>query len=354
MHSTPDRSTRVVRWPARLAATITTAAAVALTGCGAGGAQVEQTESGLTRLVVDYGATANTAQLSLGIRRGIFERHGLEIQQLPGTGASANSVALLLNGQIQLAVGEITAVPAAVAAGFPVQIVASMMADYTSPTGDVFSLVVAGDSDIRSFADLQGRRVAVNALESIFDLSVLEAVRAAGGDPAAVELVAVPMEDQVAALRQGRVDAVNTVQPFAGRLVADGFRSVGNPVTEALGPRSVSGVLTASQQFVEQNPDAVGRFVRAWDEATRYANEHPEEIRATIAELTGAPPEAVARLPLPWYVSGVDRRSAEAVTRLMVEHGRLETAPALDAFVWAQAPEATGLTTPPQHLQISG
>lgn len=336
-----------------LAAGLAAGMAVAVSACGAGGGEPATTEAGLTRLVVDYGATANTAQLTLGVQRGIFERHGIEIEQLPGTGASANSVALLLNGQIQLAVSEITAVPAAVANGFPVQIVTSMMADYSGPAGDVFSLVVPADSDIRSFADLSGRSVAVNGLESIFDLTVFEAVQQAGGDPAAVEVIAIPFEDQVAALRQGRVDAIATVQPFAGQLLVDGFRSIGNPAAAALGPRSVAGVLMASQQFVEQNPDALGRFVRAWEEATRYANEHPDEIRQTIQETTGAPPEAVARLPLPWYVSGVDRRSAELVAALMVEHGRIESAPALDAFTWSQAPDATDLTTPPPGVQVS-
>jgi hypothetical protein len=79
----------------------------------------------------------------------------------------------------------------------------------------------------------------------------------------------------------------------------------------------------------------------------------PDEIRQTIQESTGAPPEAVAQLPLPWYVSGVDRRSAELVAALMVEHGRIEAAPALDVFTWSQAPDATDLTTPPPGVQVS-
>jgi NitT/TauT family transport system substrate-binding protein len=354
MPATARRGTRPApRRRTLLTAGLAAGVAVALGACGAGSGPPVTTEAGLTRLVVDYGSTANTAQLALGVQRGIFERHGLEIEQLPGTGASANSIALLLNGQIQLAVGEVTAVPAAVANGFPVQIVTSMMADYSGPTGDVFSLVVPEDSDVRSFADLSGRSVAVNGLESIFDLTVFEAVQQAGGDPAAVEVVAIPFEDQVAALRQGRVDAISTVQPFAGQLLSDGFRSIGNPAAAALGPRSVTGVLTASQQFVEQNPEVVGRFLRAWEEATRYANEHPDEVRQTIQETTGAPPEAVARLPLPWYVSGVDRRSAQLVAELMVEHGRIDPAPPLDAFTWSQAPDATDLTAPPPGVQVS-
>ncbi|MEU6646692.1 ABC transporter substrate-binding protein [Saccharomonospora sp. NPDC046836] len=329
-------------------------AGLTLTACGADGGQTESTESGPTRLVIDYNATANNAQLALGIERGVFERHGIEIEQVPGSGASSNSVALLINGQIQLAVSEITAVPAAVAAGFPVQVVTSLAADYESPEGDAFSLVVPGDSPVRSFADLAGRTVAVNGLESIFDLTLREAVRQAGGDPGAVEIIAVPFEDQLAALRQGRVDAISTIEPFAGQLLADGFRSIGNPSAAALGPRSVAAVLMASRQFVAENEDVMRRFQQAWEEATRYANDHPDEVRQTIASTTGAPAEVVADLPLPWYVSGIDRRSAELIAELMVDQGRLQTAPPLEEFTWPAAPDATDLVTPPRGLTVTG
>ncbi|MFD4675989.1 ABC transporter substrate-binding protein [Lentzea sp. NPDC058450] len=330
------------------------AASLTLAGCSSEGGGLQTTESGRTRLVVDYNPTANNAQLSLAISRGLFQKHGIEIEQVPGSGASANSVALLLNGQVNLAVTEITAVPAAVGARFPVQIVNSLSADYRSPQGDAFSLVVPQDSPVRSFRDLAGRTVAVNGLKSLFDLTVTEAVRKEGGDPAAVRIIAVPFEDQLTALRQGRVDAISTIEPFAGQLLAGGFRSIGNPSTAALGPRSVAAVLMASRDFVQRNPDVMRRFTEAWAEATRYANDHPDEVRQTIASTTGAPAETVARLPLPWYVSGVDRRSAQLITKLMVDQGRLESEPALTDYTWAEAPDATDLTTPPRGLEISG
>ena len=350
----PDRPPPPRRHAGLVAAALATALTVLLGACTGSPDRIETTADGLTRLVVDYSATANNAQLALGVEQGIFARNGFAIEQVPGSGASANSVALLLNGQVQLAVTEITAVPAAAAAGFPVEIVTSLATDYRSPQGDAFSVVVAADSPIRSFADLAGRTVAVNGLRSFFDLTLLEAVRRGGGDPRAVDVLAVPFEDQITALRQGRVDAVSTLEPFAGQLISQGYRSLGNPATEALGPRSVPSVLMAAQEFVDRRPDVMARFQRAWDEATRYANDNPDEIRATIVETTGAPAEAVADLPLPWYVSGIDRRSAELIARLMVEQGRIETAPALDRFTWVGAPDATDLQNPPRALEVSG
>lgn len=326
-----------------------------LVACGGAGSQAETTESGMTRIVVDYSGTANNAQLALGVERGIFARNGLQVEQNPSSGASANSVALLLNGQIQMAVGEITSVPAAVARGFPVEIVTSLATDYQSPQGDAFSVVVPASSPVRSFADLQGRTVAVNASESIFDLALRQAVRQAGGDPASVNIIAVPFEDQGAALRQGRIDAVSTIEPFAGQLTTDGFRSIGDPNAAALGPRSTAAVMFSSSQFVDENPDVMRRFIQAFSEATQYANDNPEEVRRTIVALTGAPPAAIADLPLPWYVSGVDRRSAGLIAQLMVEQGRLRPPPpALDQFTWTGAPDATDLVNPPRGLQVSG
>ncbi|WP_040541160.1 ABC transporter substrate-binding protein [Mycolicibacterium vaccae] len=336
-----------------LCATLATAA-VATCGCAVDLGRVETTGDGLTRLAIDFSPTAVNAQLTLGAERGIFARHGLALEQVPGAGASAASVALLLNGQIQLAVSEITAIPTAVAAGFPVEVVTSLATDYRSPQGDAFSVVVAGDSPVQSFADLQGRTVAVNGLRSFFDLTVLESVRRSGGDPELVSVVAVPFEDQVAALRQGRVDAVSTLEPFAGQLLRSGFRSIGNPAATALGPRSVATVLMGAKEFIDRNPDVMHRFILALQEATAYANAHPDEVRRTISQTTGAPPEAVAALPVPWFITGIERRAAELTTRLMVEYGRIESAPAVDDFTWPESPDATDIATPPRDLQVTG
>jgi len=327
--------------------------AIGVSGCGVDLGRVETTESGLDRLAIDYSPTAVNAQLTLGVERGIFARHGIEIERRPGAGASAASVALLLNGQIQMAVTEITAVPTAVAAGFPVEVVTSLATDYRSRQGDAFSVVVAEESPIRSFADLQGKTVAVNGLRSFFDLTVLESVRKTGGDPGAVSVVAVPFEDQVAALRQGRVDAVSTLEPFAGQLLRSGFRSVGNPASTALGPRSVATVLMGSKEFVDRNPEVMHRFLDALHEATEYANGHPAEVRRTISETTGAPPEAVAQLPVPWFISGVERRAAESTTKLMLDYGRIDRAPAVDEFTWSESPDAYDTRTPPRDLEVT-
>lgn len=215
-------------------------------------------------------------------------------------------------------------------------------------------MVVAQGSPIRSFADLAGRTVAVNGVRSFFDLTVLESVRQSGGDPDMVSVVAVPFEDQVAALRQGRIDAVSTLEPFAGQLLRSGFRSVGNPAATALGPRSVATVLMGSKEFTDSNPDVMRRFITALQEATEYANSHPAEVRRTISETTGAPPEAIAQLPVPWFITGIERRAAELTTQLMVDYGRIESAPAVDDFTWSESPNATDIVTPPRDLQVTG
>ncbi|WP_280402372.1 ABC transporter substrate-binding protein [Nocardia carnea] len=346
----PTRASRRNR--GRIGVVSAVVALLALTACTGDPGRIERTEAGLARLAIDFSPTANNAQLTLGVERGIFARHGIEIDQRPGTGASAGAVALLLNGQIQLAVSEITAIPTAAANGFDVDVVTSLAVDYETPAGDASALVVPETSPIRSFADLEGRTVAVNGLRSFFDLTVLEAVRLDGGDPERVSVVAIPFEDQVAALRQGRVDAISTLQPFAGVLTRDGFRSVGNPAAAALGPHSVTTVLMGAGEFVEANPDVVRRFLTALAEAGRYANEHPDEVRRTIIETTGAPAEAIAQMPVPWYITGIQRPAAERTVDLMARYGRIDDRLPLGEFVWAGSPDAT-LTEPPRDLAVT-
>jgi NitT/TauT family transport system substrate-binding protein len=306
----------------------------------------------MTKLAARFAPNANTAPFSLGADKGIFRKHGIDLVTVPGSGAGATAVALLLNGEVQLAPTDVTAVPLAVTGGFKVQVIASLSADYRSLNGDAYAVIVPNNSSVRTFRDLEGKTVAVNGLKSFWDLEVSEAVSKAGGDPKGVQFVAVPFSDQVAALKQGRVDAVTTLQPFANQLVAAGYRSIGDPAAAALGPRSVGSVIMASKKFLDEHPDVIKRFLAAWAEVVQYANDHPDEVRATISATTGAPAAAVASTPLPWYVSGVDRKSAQAFATLMVKHGLIRKAPPVDDFVWRQAP-AANLSTPPKGITVA-
>ena len=70
-------------------------------------------------------------------------------------------------------------------------------------------------SAIRSPRDLAGKKIAVNTLRNIVELTARSALETAGVDPGSVTFVEVPFPDMAAALQSGKVDAAFTVEPFS-------------------------------------------------------------------------------------------------------------------------------------------
>jgi NitT/TauT family transport system substrate-binding protein len=332
---------------------VTFVAAGALSACGTSGSASSSSRG--TVFKIAYTKNANTAALTLGIQQGFFHAHGIDLEgYAPSSTAGSSLVPLLINGQIQASVTDVTAVPSAVSKGIGVQVVASVVADYESSAGDAFSVIVSRDSGITSFKDLEGKTVGVSGLSSFWALEVEEAVRKDGGDPSQVKLLNVDLPDQVAAMQEGRINAVSTLPPFSGQLAAAGFRVLGDPAQTALGPQSIGTTIMASTSYLSAHSNVMQQFLAAWAESVQYANAHPSAVRKVIAQTTGAPAAVVAKLPVPWYVSGVSRTSAEAFMRLMVRYGLLSKPLPVNQVVWAQAPAAASLTTPPPGIGSLG
>ena len=78
----------------------------------------------------------------------------------------------------------------------------------------MLTIVTGPASGIRSPRDLAGKRVAVNTVRNIIELTARSALETAGVAPDTVRFVEVPFPDMATALQDGRVDAAFMVEPF--------------------------------------------------------------------------------------------------------------------------------------------
>src|SRR5690606_20177235 len=100
------------------------------------------------------------------------------------------------------------------------------------------------------------------------------------------------------ALERGDVDAIWQVSPNVQTALDRGFEPIMSPFTQA-DPDGVLGHWLTSQQFAQQNPDTVRAFVDAMAEANGYAEEHPDEVRATIVKNLKFDEATLAKSTLP-------------------------------------------------------
>jgi ABC-type nitrate/sulfonate/bicarbonate transport system substrate-binding protein len=165
----------------------------------------------------------DVAPIYLGKQKGFFSNRNIELTLETGQGGAA-IVPGVVSGQFQFGFSNVTSLLIARERGLPLKVVSNGVASTGKDKAD-YSGVVTRDDSIKTAADLEGKRVAVNTLKNIGDSTIRASVRKAGGDPSWIKFVELPFPDMPAALEAGRVDAIWVVEPFLSAAVGAGGTS---------------------------------------------------------------------------------------------------------------------------------
>lgn len=322
-----------------------TAAGLALTGCSGGspsGAGSSPATNGasadsgdLTPVTVGLLPIATSAAVPLGIEEGIFEKHGLDVTIQSGQGGAALLPAVS-SGTMEFAVGNPQSILLANGQGLDMKIIAGYSTSYENvddPEDKAPSGVVAlADSEISTWADLEGKRVAVNTLNTQGHLTIMQSVEADGGDPESVEFTEIGFPDQLAQLEQGNIDAAWFPEPFLNqarsqddiRFIGDSLRAIDN---------LYSMVTFTSGAYAEANPEVVDAFRDAIAESTELAMTDEEAFRSAIVDFTGMDAEVVGALNLEYLSADLDRSVLAELSATAHKFGFLDSEPDLDQTI---------------------
>lgn len=257
------------------------------TGCTTS-ASGENTGGETSSVRVTTDGTMTSAAIHLGIEQGFFEDLDLNLEVSDSPNPSS-SVAALQSSQVDIAaiplVPNITAqsqkidlVSFAPAAGYP--------SDSESwPEYDTSGIYGRPDSGISSPADLEGKKVAVNARKAVFEAYVQDAVVNDGGDPEKIEWVALDFGSQIEALRTGEVDVATLSMPFTFEAEANGAELLWSPGA-AFFEGGLNSTWLASPDMADDT-ETLDKFRSAILQSNEYANENREEAIEMASELTG-------------------------------------------------------------------
>lgn len=184
------------------------------TACGSddGGGDASGDSGQPDKVTVGVIPILDVAPIYLGVEKGFFEKHNIDLTLEQAEGGAA-IVPAVVAGQYQFGFSNVVSLLLASSQGLPLKVVSNGN-NSTGVDEDFAALMVKGDSPIESPKDLEGKTVAANTLKNIVDTSVRASVRKAGGDPTKVKFAALPFPEQPAALASGQVDAVFVVEPF--------------------------------------------------------------------------------------------------------------------------------------------
>lgn len=213
-----------------------------------------------------------------------------------------------------------------------------------SPCESGERIFVRTDSDIRTPADLKGRRIALPLIANrLFDMDrqvylkpYLTALRGAGLTLADVHIVDTPFERPklrdappeprnffevagemfLAQLRRGEVDAVSTVVRPSG--VEDLRELYASHDDEALIARGELRALLVSGPLLREHRDVVVAFVKCLLRAGDWAAAHPGEVLGLVARDIGLADDALKRREID--MASWSRVGCSDFDRLIMEH----------------------------------
>jgi NitT/TauT family transport system substrate-binding protein len=258
----------------------------------------------LTKLKVGVLPISAMAPLYLGQERGIFARHGLDIEPVVAQSGAA-IVPAVLSGDQQFGFANVVSLMVARDKGLPMKIVAQGSSSGPGPSQRFEAVIVKGDSPIRSPRDLEGKTMSVNALNDIGGVVISAALQKLGVDTRTIRFVEIGFPDANAALDAGRIDAAYQGEPFLRQALDSGDRAVlyQDPV---LGRQVAVADYFTSEQEQQQNPDVVRAFRAAMDESLEYANAHEDEAREITTRITSVPESIAQRMVMPGWDPNLD------------------------------------------------
>jgi NitT/TauT family transport system substrate-binding protein len=315
-------------------------AGAALTACGSGSSTAGSPSStagsssatgsstaaaGSTKVTVGVLPILDVAPLYLGVQKGIFTKHGLDVSIKAAQGGAA-IVPAILNGEMQFGFSNVVSLLTAREKSIPIISVAGGSSSTGNADQDINAVLVSKGSTLKTAKDLEGKKVAINALNNIGDVTISTAVKKAGGDPTKINFVEVPFPDMPAQLASGTVDAAWESEPFRTQILDAGGRILFNNLTETYPTLQIAQWFT-SEKVKQEKPEVVANFVAAMNESMEYATAHTDEVRASLGSFTKITPEVGKRVMLPKWPSTLDKASTQAIGEAAVTRGTLKKAP---------------------------
>jgi NitT/TauT family transport system substrate-binding protein len=248
--------------------------------------------------------------------KGYFKAEGLTNQTVPQFGPQGLQV--LEAGQMDLNFGDTISTTTAIARGFKLQIVApASSAHDTAP--DSATLIVAKGSPIKTPKDLDGKKVAVDAVGGIGWLLTRAWVEKRGVDSTKLQYVELPFGQMPDAVANGQVDAAEVVEPArSAALKAGKVEVLGYPFVDVQPGMEISHVV-AKPDWVAGHPITLRKWLRAYQRGIDSIRADEAGARKMIAEYAKLDPSIAEGMAINAFRPTVNPEQWQKTIELMVK-----------------------------------
>lgn len=227
------------------------------------------------RLVIGISDTSRDGYFAY--EGGFFKKNGLNVELTQARGGAAEAAAIAGNAA-DIGDGNLISYATAILKGIPfVAIAPGVLYDSRDPYA---VLAVAPNSPLHTAKDLNGKIIGEPSLGGMAEASIAAWADQNGGDWKTFKYVEIPASETVAALQQGRIDAVVFQDPqFASdgdkvRVLATNYDSVSK--------RFLTTAWFTTSGYAKANPDVVRRFALSINQGAAWADKNPQLAIAAL------------------------------------------------------------------------
>lgn len=257
-------------------------------------------------------------------RQGFFKGEGLDVE-VTKFESGALAVPVLQSGRIDIAFSSTVSTMQAIEQGLDAIVLAPGAVVRSSPPDTTTALIVRKGT-VNTLKELEGKRVAVNVINSSAWLHAVAALEQHGVDRTKVRFVEVPFPQMNDPLLNGQLDAVVQVEPFRSALMATDKAEIKSWTYVETAPNSEITQYIALAPWVEKNRATAMKFARAVIKGAEFANANEAATREINAQFTGLNPALKDKVLLPRFGTAVNVAGMARTMELMRKYGLLKTA----------------------------
>lgn len=230
-------------------------------------------------LRVEYTQWWGDYTLLIAQEKGYFEKNGVQVEPV--------YYEVFSDTYPDLASGQIDGALIAVGDTINVNRNASMKIVAVQDNGGD-NVVIAGP-EINSIEDLRGKTIGM-VIGSQFELTVVKMLQSANMSISDVTIVAIDPENALAALEKGQIQAAFIWEPYLSDAIAKGYKTIYPLKQEQL---LFPDLIVFRKSVVEERPEDVRAFLKAWFQALEYRMQHQGETRDIAARHLGISAEEI-------------------------------------------------------------
>jgi NitT/TauT family transport system substrate-binding protein len=256
-------------------------------------------------------------------KQGYFKDAGLSVESAKFD-SGALAVPVLQSGRMDIVLSSTVSTFQAIEQGLDAVVLAPGAIVRMAPP-DTTTAVMARKGAIKSPKDLEGKRIAVNVINSTAWLHAVAWLEKHGVDRSKVRFTEVPFPQMNDPLLNGQIDAIVQVEPFRSALMASGNAEiVGWPYVETAPDTDITQYI-ALTSWVEKNRATAAKFVAAVVKGAQFATANEAATRDINVQFTNLNPTLKDKVLLPRLGTAINLKEMGHTIGLMQKYGLLKS-----------------------------